>query len=83
MIQTQTLTAQQTATITPERVKAALNIVQAIAETIREIGRIPSGHLYAQLMSRMSLSEYENIIDILKRAGVVEVKNYELIWIGK
>jgi len=44
--------------------RAAMQIVLAVSETIRDLGRVPSGHLYAQLMGRMSLETYNLIIDI-------------------
>lgn len=69
-------------TTTAQR-KAALEIAIAVSETIRELGRVPSGHLYAMLMSRMSFEAYANLIDGLKRAGlVVETNSSELIWKG-
>lgn len=62
----------------------SLRIIQAVAETIRELKRIPSGHLYAKLMEiNLSLEAYEAIIGLLKNAGVVKEENFELIWVGE
>lgn len=62
----------------------SLKIIQAVAETIRELKQIPSGHLYARLMEvNLSLEGYEAIIGILKNSGLIKEENYELIWIGK
>jgi hypothetical protein len=33
-------------TVTNTEVKAAFGIVQALAEAIRELGEVPSGHLF-------------------------------------
>lgn len=64
-------------------VKAALAIVRAIADTIRELGSIPSGHLYAQLMGHMELTHYNQILGILKRSGMVaESESHLLTWKG-
>lgn len=61
---------------------AAVKICHAVADAIRELGRVPNGHLYANLMSRMSLETYTKIIDILKGAGLIEERANELIWKG-
>lgn len=64
-----------------KQLNAALNVVQAIAETIREIGEVPSGHLYAMLMHKLELHEYEEVIEILKRTGLVtETPAHLLRW---
>jgi len=61
--------------------KAALQIIHAISESIRELGSIPSGHLYAQVMGHLSLEEYNAIIKILVNAGLVKESNHVLTWI--
>jgi hypothetical protein len=65
-----------------DQLKAALEIMMAVADAIRDLGRVPSGHLYARLMGHMSLETYNVIIERLKGAGMIEEKNHELIWIG-
>jgi hypothetical protein len=68
---------------TKDQVKAAMAIVLAVGETIRDLGEVPSGHLYAQLMGRFTLGEYEKIIDTLVGAGVVEkTPSHLLRWVG-
>jgi hypothetical protein len=61
---------------------AALKIAVAVAEAIRELGEVPSGHLYARLMDQMSLDTYNAIIGALKGAGLVKEQNYLLSWSG-
>ncbi len=62
---------------------AALNAVKALADAIRELGRVPSGHLYASIMGSVDLETYQAVIDILKRASLVsEDGAHELRWIG-
>ena len=68
--------------ITEQEKQAAVQMLKAVAEAIRELGRVPSGHLYAQLMGFLSLDQYTKAIDILKQMGLVEEKYHELIWIG-
>ena len=68
--------------VTKEHVQAAIRITQAVAEAIRELKEVPSGQLYSRLMSVLSLSQYNQIIDVLKKAGVVSESNHLLKWIG-
>jgi hypothetical protein len=66
----------------PAQIKAALQITAAVAEAIRELGSVPSGHLYAQLCGKLSLQQYESIIHLLKNTGLVSESFHELTWIG-
>lgn len=61
---------------------AALSILMTVAETIREIGEVPSGTLYAMLCGTISLDEYQSMITTLKRAGLVDEQSHLLRWIG-
>lgn len=63
--------------------KAALAIVLAVGEAIKDLGSVPSGHLYAQLMGRMSLETYNKVIGILVKTGAVKNENHLLTWVGK
>lgn len=65
------------------QVNAAVQVVVAIGESIKELGSVPSGHLYARLMGRMSLETYNKIIDILVKTGAVKNENHLLTWVGK
>ena len=68
---------------TPKQVKGALEVIKAIADTIKELGTVPSGHLYAQLMGTMSLETYNGLMRILKDSGVVsESSSHLLTWKG-
>ena len=67
--------------VTSRQVKGAIEILRAVAETIRELKEIPSGHLYAQLMGQMDLPTYTKIIDTLKDAGLVKESGHLLTWI--
>jgi uncharacterized membrane protein len=70
--------------ITKENIAGATAILIAIAEAIRELKRVPSGHLYALLMPKMTHAQYEEAIGILQRAGVVRrTPGHELVWVGK
>ena len=63
------------------QVTAALEAVRAVADAIRELKRVPSGHLYAIVMPHLSLESYEKIIGTLKGAGLVREEFHELIWV--
>lgn len=65
-----------------EQIQAAITAVSEIGRVIREVKRIPSGHLYAQLMGVMSLEKYEMVINLLKKTGLVTEQSNELIWVG-
>lgn len=60
--------------------EAAVSAVLAVAEAIRSLGSVPSGHLYAQLMGHLTLEQYTSIIGALKGAGVVTEQNHLLTW---
>ncbi len=67
---------------TPAEVATAAHIVIVIAETIRDLGAIPSGHLYAHLANQLELATFTAIINKLKEVGFVKEENHVLIWIG-
>ena len=66
--------------VTKEQVVAGIQVVKALADAIKELGSVPSGHLYASVMGRLSLSQYEQCIGILTRAGIVRKSGDLLIW---
>jgi hypothetical protein len=64
-------------------VKAAVNVIVAVADCIRELRTVPSGHLYARLMGHLSIDDYQSVIATLIRAGLVhEHPSHLLEWIG-
>jgi hypothetical protein len=55
----------------------------AVAEAIRELGEVPSGHLYARVMPYVSASAYDRILGILIEAKLVRRSGSHLLtWIG-
>tara|TARA_R110000824_G_scaffold9623_2_gene42825 strand:+ start:428 stop:652 length:225 start_codon:yes stop_codon:yes gene_type:complete len=68
--------------MTKQELSNAFKILSAVAETIRELGFVPSGHLYTNLMGQMGLEEYTSLIDTLKRTKLVEEKYNVIYWIG-
>lgn len=63
--------------------KAALQVVLAVGEAIKDLGSVPSGHLYARLMGHMSLETYNKVIALLVKTGAVKEENHLLTWVGK
>lgn len=63
------------------QIKAGLEIIKAIADTIRELKEVPSGELYARIMGQISFENYQAVIGTLKRAWLVKVENHLLIWV--
>lgn len=70
------------ADVTREQIIAAIKITMAVAEAIKALGSVPSGELYARLMDRMSIDQYNMIIGNIERAGMISVKNHLITWIG-
>jgi hypothetical protein len=58
--------------------RAAALVVQAIVETIVEMGDqgAPLGIIYAALMGMISHDSFTNVIESLGKAGVIVVKNH-------
>jgi hypothetical protein len=66
-----------------EQIKAALGMIKAIADAIKELKSVPSGNLYAQICSKVELTTYEKIINTLKRSGLITVDRHHMItWTG-
>lgn len=61
---------------------AAVEIIMAVAEAIRSLKSVPSGHLYARLMGSMTLDDYQAVIGVLKRTGLVSESAHLLTWTG-
>ncbi len=68
--------------ITKEQTIAAFEIVAAVGECIQGLGEVPSGELYARLMDKFDIHQYNSIINALKRAKLVEEKGFLLTWVG-
>lgn len=67
---------------TKAQMLAAFELVVIVGQAIRELKEIPSGHLYAQLMGKLTLSQYESILNTLKRAKMIKIEYHLITWIG-
>lgn len=66
-----------------KQAKAALSAMIALTEAIRELGSVPSGHLYATVMGQMSLEVYESLLGRIVGTGLVEKQpSGLLVWRG-
>lgn len=65
-----------------QEAKAAVEMVLAVSDCIRDLRQVPSGELYSRLMGFMSMDGYNTVIDMLKRAGVITVSNHLITWVG-
>lgn len=55
-----------------------------LEECIQSLGAVPSGHLYAMLMSTWSLTFYQSILDILVEQKKIKIaKSHMITWIGE
>lgn len=61
---------------------AYLQICRVIGDAIRELGEVPSGELYAQVMQHVDLNTYEHVIATLIRSDVVTKTSHLLKWVG-
>ena len=64
------------------RAKAYVTMILAISDCIRDLGEVPSDHLYARLMDKLSIEAYQSIINALINTKVVREQNHLLTWIG-
>ena len=74
--------ARTNANLTAVELTAAFDFLKAIVDTIRELGEVPSGHLYARLADKITVAQYGQVIEILKRSGLVRESGAHLLtWI--
>lgn len=66
--------------MTKNQIRAMVTI--AVAQAIQELGEVPSGHLYANLMGVLSLEQYQAIIQTLKDQKLISESMHLLKWIG-
>lgn len=64
------------------KAQAAVQTIMAVADAIKELGSVPSGRLYANLVGVMELSTYQTIIGILKNTKLITESGNVLSWVG-
>ncbi len=69
---------------TTKQINAGLEILKALADTIRQLRSVPSGELYARVMGHMDINAYDKALSILKGAGLIAESNaHMLTWVAK
>lgn len=68
----------------PNQLAAFLTFVRLIGQAVSEAGKqgIPSGHLYAVLMGKITREAYQSIIDLMKRQNLINETGNLLTWTG-
>lgn len=66
--------------MTTTELHAGFAALRALAEAVRELGSVPSGHLYAHVMGYMTLEAYEKAIACLERSTVIRRAGDVLHW---
>ena len=65
-----------------KQVLAAMELVIAVGETIRELKQVPAGQLYAVTMGVLDLDQFERVIATLVKAGLVRREpSHLLVWV--
>ena len=60
---------------------AGLQALAAVDDAIRELGSVPSGQLYGQIVSVIPFEDFSKMLDILKRADLItEDANHIIRW---
>jgi len=65
-----------------EQARAVLAVTVAIGDAIRDLRIVPSGVLYANLASEISLENYKTVVHALKETGLVREDSNVLYWVG-
>jgi hypothetical protein len=67
-----------------EKVNARISIIKAVADTIQEMGEAPNGIVYAAMMDFVTFEQYQDILNVIERAGLVSISEGRelLTWIG-
>lgn len=70
-------------TIDRPSLKSGLDLVMLFANAIRDVGQMPEGKLYAQVMGHMDLATFRSAVDMLIRCELVKRDAlHVLTWIG-
>lgn len=60
-----------------------LQLTHTIADTVREVGEMPSGHLYAAVMDQYDLNLYNTCVELLIRSNLIKrLPSHLLVWTG-
>lgn len=63
-------------------IQAMLMATIAIGDAIHKLGQIPEGHLYAQVMGKLTLDQFNMATETLIKQKLIQRKNNVLSWIA-
>ena len=66
-----------------QAIRARIQICCALRDAIKDLGSIPSGHLYANVCGSIDLQTFTWAIEQMKAAGLIEERNHLLVFVGK
>ncbi len=69
--------------MTTANLNAAFKVALAVTEAIRELGSVPKGHLYANMMSHLSLEQFDSLIRLLVNQKLISEQNDRLTWVAE
>ncbi len=68
--------------MTAKQQEAGLKIMMAMADAIREAGRLSQVALYAVMMGHVTLAAFNSLMDQLVATGLVRRERDDLVWVG-
>ncbi len=69
--------------MTTANLNAAFKVALAVTEAVRELGSVPKGHLYANMMSHISLEQFDGLIRLLVSQKLISEQDGRLAWIAE
>jgi hypothetical protein len=65
-------------------INAAVQVAIEFGRTIRTLGAVRSGHLYATVMGVMDVQSYESCLRFLEKQGMIKIEGNEhlITWIA-
>lgn len=62
--------------------RTVFDLIVAVADVIRDLGEVPAGELYARVMNELTLANFEGIVTVLEKGGLVRRDAHVLRWVG-
>lgn len=69
--------------LTRDDIRNAIELVAAVGICIKDLKQVPSGELYSQICGKVTIENYNLILDRLKSAQLIQVQNHLITWIGE
>lgn len=60
-----------------------LKLLEALTRVLSEVGEVPSGTVYSALIGKVTLADYQAVLSLMERIGVIKVdSNHMIRWTG-